>query len=214
VAKRNYDSFIQFARKNKNLTRTDVYWKYREQGGKIKKQTALDLLRDLTKVEKQQQRSQTVGKLIKDKVQRQKVNIKDHDYKSLESPIINQLYDHIKELYNTEDDQRKFLKVGITNENDQYTTVKDFSIFIPTEKDQMGVKGLATEIIKNMKTYYKNLAKKYSTKGSVVSSTLDSLTSLTADIKKIKGMTRQEMQNAFLKNGFQITGYELFEFRD
>lgn len=211
---RNYDDFLKFAKSNKSLTRTEVYWKYREQGGKIKKQTALDLMRDLTKVDKQKSRGETVGKLIKEKRTRQKVRINDHDYKSLENPIIKKLHDNIQELYGIDEDQRKFLKVGIKNTNDEYTTVKEFNIFIPTEKDQMGVRTLSNEIMKNMKTYYKNLAKKYNTKGNMVGDTLSALSGIQTDLKKINDLTRDEMEGVFRKYGFDLTGYELFEFTD
>lgn len=211
---RNYDDFLKFAKANKSLTRTEVYWKYREQGGRIKKQTALDLMRDLTKVQKQKSRGETVGKLIKEKNIRQKVRIVDHDYKSLQSPIIEKLYQNIQELYGHNEDQRKFLKVGIKNDNDQYTTVKEFNIFITTDKEKMGVRQLSNEIIKNMKTYYKNLAKKYSTKGNVVGDTLSALSTLEDQMSNTRYPTRDEMERIFKRNGFDLTGYELFEFRE
>ena len=214
VKKRSYDDFIKFAKQNKKLTRTEIYWAYREQGGKIKKQTALDLMRDLTKVEKQKSRGETVGKLIKEKRTKQKVQIKEHNYKTLESPIIKKLHDNILELYGVDEDQMKFLKVGITNVNDQYTTTRDFNIFIPTDKDQMGVRQLSNEIIKNMKTYYKNLAKKYNTKANMVGDTLSALAKLEKEMKAVKYPLKGEMETVFKKNGFDITGYEIFEFRD
>lgn len=212
--KRQYDDFIKFAKANKSLTRTEVYWQFREQGGKIKKQTALDLLRDLTKVDKQKSRGEAVGKLIKEKKVRQNVNITDSDYKSLQSPIIEKLYKNIQELYGHDSDQRKFLKIGIRNDNDLYTTVKEFNIFVPSSKSKIGVRQLSNEIIKNIKTYYKNLAKKYSTKGNVVSDSLNAISDLEDDMSKTRYPTRDEMEKIFRRNGFNLTGYEIFEFRD
>lgn len=212
--KRNYDDFINFAKKNKNLSRTDIYWKYREQGGKIKKQTALDMLRDYTKVEKGKERKATVKTLLKEKKTRQKVTVTDHDYKSLESPIIQKLHKNIQELYRVDEDHKKFLKVGIRNDNDLFSTTKEFSIFIPTTKDHMGVIALSKAILKNMKTFYQNLAKKYNTKANMVGDTLSALSKTTADLNRITGLTQREMENTFEKNGFKITGYETFEFRN
>lgn len=211
---KNHEDFIKFAKQNKNLTRTEIYWKYREQGGKIKKQTALDLLRELTKVDKRKERGKTVEKLIKEKRTRQKIKVVDKDFKSLESPIIQKLFDNIQKLYGSNEDQKKFLKVGITNNHDEYSQIKEFNIFIPTDKDQMGVRTLSNEIIKNMKTYYKNLAKMYSNKNNMAGSTLTKLSGLTKDLKSINDLTREEMERSFLKYGFELKGYEIFEFRE
>ena len=209
--KRNYDDFIDFAQHNKRLTRTEVYWKYREQGGKIKKQTALDLMRDLTKVKKQQQRNVPVKELIKQKKARQKVTVSENDFKSLESPIIQKLYNNIQELYKIED-QTKFLKVGVKNIYDEYSNIKDFNIFIPTEKDKLTVRQLSNEIIKNMTTYYKNLAKKYNTKTTAAKGTLSILSTVKQEIKFTKDITQEEMESIFYSYGIEITGYEKFEF--
>lgn len=205
--------YQQFIKNNKNLTNTETYWKFREQGGKIKKQTAQQIFRDFTGAEKYKERNKTVQYLLKEKKTKSFISIDKSKevHFSTESPIVEKVFENVQKLYGIDEEQTKFLKVGLQNKNDSYTSKVDFQLYIPTNENSMTTSQLGKAIVKNMSTYYKNLAKAYSTKSSMVAKTQEAIEQVKQDLKG-RSLTRPQMERVFEKNGFDIVNYKIFEY--
>lgn len=215
--KKNVQDYQEFIKKHKSLTNTETYWKFREQGGKIKKQTAQGIFRDYTGQEKYKERNKTVKILLYEKKEKSifSGDIKKKVFRDTESPAIEKVYDNIKKLYSLDDDteQTKFLKIGMQNRNDEFSKRVNFNLFIPTDSEKMSTKKLGNSIIKNMSTYYKNLSKLYSSMKDMNAKTQEAIQQTKNDLRG-KNLTKNQMSRIFDNNGFSLSKYELFEFTE
>lgn len=213
---RDYTDFKNFVRRNSGLTRTQIYNQYKKRGGHIGKGKALEIIRDMWDIKKGEFiRKPSIVK--KDTGKKKRNNLikfdkkKDTDHRSLKSPAVRELKKNIEKLYGT--DSTKFIQIRVEIANDGYTQETQYSIFVPYNDNlKIGVKNLGQAIIDNLKIYYKNLAKRYSSLAELRDEMGESIELLQKEFSKTRNLDRQGLIDLFSNYGIEIEKISLFEF--
>lgn len=253
--RRNYSDFIEFAESHKSLTENKLLKAYKEAGGKGKRQSLQQVLRSTYGFEKGEKKLQALeAKMNKEKAKKYTYtpsptsNKKEKKYKkpaividendrsqvryiSTKNPSVQMLVENIHKLYGFTGDT--FVSVNVVCVDDGYSKVKPFSVLIPySGRTRQGVKTTANVILKNLTSYYSNLAKKYSTPVTYSVNPLtekmnqkqikeyyaklknDMLTRIKVikkEIRLAKNIDEADMKVIFEKNGVNIKDIEILK---
>jgi hypothetical protein len=241
--KRDYSDFISYAQSHMNMTENQVIESFRKTGGSVQKQNGLSVLREAFGFEKGEKRGQTLQQKLdekrakeyippsitpkKDKTKKPKeqttnkreffitdINSKSQSkHVSRKSDLVRKLENNIRELYQTDSDS--FLKISLSIQDDGYTRLNNFSVMIPFNgKKKQGIKNIGKDIIKNLKTYYDNLAKRYGNKQELSYDMISALTDLNKNLTNSKGLKKNDLKMLFKSKGIDIGEISILTFED
>ncbi len=129
------------------------------------------------------------------------------------APAVKTLQQNIKELYGYSG--TRFLQIEMSIKNDGYTKLQRFSLLFPAHnRKQVDLKRIGSDICTNLKTYYGNLAKKYSTQNSykkVKKDVLTNVSSIENELDLIAIESREHLEDLFYKNGIELVSFQILE---
>lgn len=212
---RDYSDFKKFAKKNKNLSRTKIIEEYRKQGGKIQKQKGLEIIRELFDIKKREQIGKSVKTINTTKRKNSYISAykskKDVTVMSLKNSHIRDFYNRIHDMY--ENSGNTFISINVVINDDDFTSNKHFSVFIPFNyRQKQGVKAVGEKILDNLFVFYSNLAKMYSTKNDMVGDVFNTIKNTRKQLRKSHFIDYQELQRIFGASEINIGDISIIHF--
>ncbi len=222
-----YEEFRQFAKEHSNLTSNKMLEAFRETGMGIKKRTGLDILRSIAGIKEGEHRGKTLAqKQALGKGERRTLpnrkTVRTTPYKRptltnidkrnfyLGNRLVDKMYDNITQLTGLKG--TAFTQIFISIDGDDYTANNSFAVFL--EKHKKSVRSLGEGILKNLKTYYTNLAKRYKGNEAKTETILDdSIKPLMKEFNRYDEIDLEELRRLFETYGIQIKRIEHVTFK-
>jgi len=126
---------------------------------------------------------------------------------------VKTLKKNIKSLYGKQGNN--FLQISLNIADDGYTRLNQFSLLFPykTGTLQYDVQELGEDILKNLETYYSNLAKRYSNKAhhKLKNDVLETVKKIRKRINRFTNIKKDKMEEIFLEYGISINSYQVLK---